>query len=333
MSDPSFRVIAAKTVKSIINDNPEKIHEIVKNTYLSFEHGNAKNPPSYFLGFDGESKTRIIALPATINGSEKIAGIKWIGSNPDNYKKKLPRASAVIILNDYDSKYPLACLEGSFISATRTAYSAVLAAEHMHPTSKSISNIGIVGAGFIAKNIVQAFTTLNWKINCYTVYDKFKNHAEDFKNSFSENENFEVSDDVYELIEKCDLIVFATDGLTPYIYEKKYFVHHPTVLHISLRDLSPEIIEGSDNYVDNVAHVLQANTSVDLTFKKYKNKNFIKGSIAELIESKASISIDKTRIFSPMGMGVLDLAIANYVYNSVKPSECVELDDFFIKGD
>ncbi len=329
MVNPSFRIIAAKAIDKIINDNPNTIYEIIKNTYLSFEKGTAKNPPSYFLGFDGESKTRIIALPATLNDNNKVAGIKWIGSNPDNYKVGLERASAVIILNDYHNKYPLACLEGTVISAVRTAYSAVLAAEYMHPEKKSAANVGIVGAGVIAKNIVKSFGNLKWNIGKYTLCDKSSVNSYNFKNSFSHNYNFEINNNITHLIKTCDLIVFTTNALTPYINEKECFSHNPTVLHISLRDLSPEILYNSCNYVDSIEHVLQANTSVDLTFKKYNNTRFIKGTLAQLIKKNSSISTTKPRIFSPMGMGVLDLAIANHVYNTVQSDEYIEVEDFF----
>src|SRR6266851_1386641 len=45
----------------------------------------------------------------------------------------LARASAVLILNDATTGYPLACIEASLIRATRTATSAALAAEHIFP--------------------------------------------------------------------------------------------------------------------------------------------------------------------------------------------------------
>ena len=45
-----------------------------------------------------------------------MAGIKWIGSGPMNYKKGLPRASVTVILNDPDTKLPVAVVDGTKIS-------------------------------------------------------------------------------------------------------------------------------------------------------------------------------------------------------------------------
>lgn len=52
----------------------------------------------YTLGETPEDENiygRINAMPSYIAGEFDMAGIKWIGSGPQNYKQGLPRASPV----------------------------------------------------------------------------------------------------------------------------------------------------------------------------------------------------------------------------------------------
>src|SRR6476660_8806094 len=102
---------------------------MVETTYRLHCAGDSVNPPSYFLRFPDRPSSRIIALPASIGGQVRVDGVKWISSFPSNVSVGVPRASAVLILNDHDTGYPFACLESSIVSATRTAASAALAAD------------------------------------------------------------------------------------------------------------------------------------------------------------------------------------------------------------
>ncbi|MDQ4009458.1 MAG: hypothetical protein M3228_01875 [Actinomycetota bacterium] len=81
-----------------------------------------------------------------MKGPKHTAGIKWIASFPDNYERRLPRASAVVILNDMNTGFPFACIEGSAISAARTAASAALAAELLHSRKQATGSRSSVPA-------------------------------------------------------------------------------------------------------------------------------------------------------------------------------------------
>ncbi|WP_369904262.1 hypothetical protein [Amycolatopsis sp. CA-126428] len=67
-----------------------------------------------------------VALPGYLGGSVGKIGVKWIAGFPDDVSAGKPRASAVLLLNDYATGRPVACLEAAGISAARTAASAAL---------------------------------------------------------------------------------------------------------------------------------------------------------------------------------------------------------------
>src|SRR3954454_23606376 len=64
----------------------------------------------------GHIADRIIAMPGYVGGTDEMAGIKWIGSKHDNPSARgIPRASAVIVLNDPETHFPVAIMEGGEI--------------------------------------------------------------------------------------------------------------------------------------------------------------------------------------------------------------------------
>ena len=126
---PPFAVIPGGQVQQALAGRERQVAELVEATYRLHGAGDSVNPPSYFLRFPDRPSDRIIALPASIGGPHRVDGLKWISSFPGNVAAGIPRASAVLILNDHDTGYPFACLESSIISATRTAASAAVAAD------------------------------------------------------------------------------------------------------------------------------------------------------------------------------------------------------------
>ena len=112
-SVPPFSVISGAQVQKALHGQEKQITELVEAAYRWHGAGDSVNPPSYFLRFPDRPSSRIIALPASIGGQVRVDGLKWISSFPENVATGIPRASAVLILNDHDTGYPFACMESS----------------------------------------------------------------------------------------------------------------------------------------------------------------------------------------------------------------------------
>ena len=331
MINNDFLVIKKSIVEDIIKNKMSMVFDLVGKAYLLHGDNQSHNPPSYFLRFPHKSNSRIIALPSYLGEGFNVAGIKWISSFPDNIKKGFQRASAVFILNDAETGYPLACMESSYISAIRTAVSAVLAGELLHKNDIKARKLAIIGTGFIAKTILDIFVERNWDFSEIYLFDKNEQDAIRFKNDESNaGQNIIVETDINNALTKADTVVFATTALEPYLNDPKVFSHSPVVLHVSLRDLSPEVILNGTNFVDDIEHVLNANTSVDLASQKVGNHDFINGTIIDLIKGNTDIGVNKPLIFSPMGMGILDLALASFIYDKARDEGIgISIEDFF----
>lgn len=326
-------IINGKTVFDIIRAHRDECIGIVRDAYLAHADGHSVNPDSYFLRFPKKPDCRIIALPAYLGDGFDVAGLKWIASYPGNTQRGFPRASAVLVLNNYETGYPFAILESSIISASRTAASAILAGFWLNGQSRRAQSLGIVGTGFIARYVYDFLMDTGWEIEDVRLFDKSPAESEKFRSTVCRPEQHRtvtVASDVTQLLRASELIVFTTVASAPHIANVALFEHNPVVLHISLRDLAPEILLKSQNVVDDVEHVMKANTSPHLAEQLTGNRSFVTGTLAEIMLGQRSVNRRRPIIFSPFGMGILDLAVGKWVYDqAVAASRDQRLSDFF----
>lgn len=334
MSDaPTFAVISGAQVHQAINGKEAQVTRMIEAAYRLHGEGATVNPDSYFLRFPDRPSSRIIALPASVKGDVNVHGIKWISSFPENVSAGIPRASAVLILNDTETGYPFACLESSIISAARTAASAALAAvELSERRGARPTRVGFIGVGLIARYIHTYLAGNGFKFEELGIFDLSAEHAEGFKDYLERTEPGQVTvhGTAEDLIRSSDLIVFATVAGEPHVTDPAWFEHNPLVLHISLRDLSPEIILSSYNVVDDVEHCMKAGTSPHLAEQQVGHRDFVAGTLYDVLTGATTPPADQPVIFSPFGLGVLDLAVAKYVYDLVTESgDLLTVPDFF----
>ena len=326
-------IINGRTVFDIVRAHRSECIQIVREAYLAHADGRCVNPDSYFLRFPDKPDCRIIALPAYLGNGFDVAGLKWIASYPANIQRGFPRASAVLVLNSYDTGYPFAILESSIISAARTAASAALAAYWLNGLSRRARSLGIVGTGFIARYVYDFLVDTGWEIEDVRLYDTSPAESEKFRSTTCRLERHRavtVAPDVEQLVRACDLIVFATVAATPHIADPALFAHNPLVLHISLRDLAAQILLASQNVVDDVEHVMKANTSPHLAEQQTGNRDFVTGTLADIMLERRSVNRSRPIIFSPFGMGILDVAVGKWVYEqAVASGQELRLSDFF----
>ncbi|NDU73686.1 2,3-diaminopropionate biosynthesis protein SbnB [Actinomadura sp. DSM 109109] len=320
---PTFAVVSGAQVHEAVAGREAEVVRTVEAAYRLHGEGLTVNPDSYFLRFPDRPSDRIIALPASVRGGVGVHGIKWISSFPGNVANGIPRASAVLVLNDAETGYPFACLESSIISAARTAASAALAAaalaDRRGPRPR---RVGFVGTGLIARYVHTYLAAGGFAFDEIGVHDLSREHAEGFRGYLERAGKGEITihDSAGALIRASDLVVFATVAGEPHVTDPSWFAHHPLVLHVSLRDLSPEIILSSWNVVDDVEHCMKANTSPHLAEQRVGHRDFVAGTLYDVLTGAAVPPADRPVVFSPFGLGVLDLAVAKFVYDRVASS-------------
>ncbi|WAP56739.1 2,3-diaminopropionate biosynthesis protein SbnB [Streptomyces sp. S465] len=328
---PPFAVISGAQVDHVLSGNEKQVLKLVEEVYRLHGAQQTVNPPSYFLRFPDRPSSRIIALPASVGGERATDGLKWISSFPDNVAAGIPRASAVLILNDHDTGYPFACLESSIISASRTAASAALAADKLSRGERP-RRVGFIGTGLIARYIHTYLVASGWDFDEVGIFDLSAQHAQGFAGYLGSRADAApavVHAGARELIEASDLVILATVAGTPHIHDPAWFAHNPLVLNVSLRDLAPEILLAATNVVDDVEHCLKADTSPHLAEQLTGNRDFIAGTLYDVLEGRVELPADRPLVFSPFGLGVLDIALGRYIHDQLRAEGALSVVDGF----
>lgn len=313
MSNRDVLILRGDEIQAALEGREQEIIAVVEAAYKAHGSGDSSLPNSLFLRFPNNERNRIIALPAYLGQEFQVAGMKWVSSFPGNLDKGLNRASAVIVMNSAETGRAEVIMEGSLISAKRTAASAALAARCIH-TRSAPETVGFLGCGPINFEVARFLSIVFTKIARVLVFDVDASRARHFKENCAElaaTWNVSVVTESRQVFDSANLVSLATTAVHPHIFDLSMCPPGSTVLHVSLRDLSPEVILSADNVVDDKDHVCRAQTSVHLAEQMTGNRDFIRCTLADIANGNASPkeNPDAVTIFSPFGLGVLDLAV------------------------
>lgn len=318
-------VVPAAVVSSILGELGKEGARIVETVYRQAARGELVNPDSLFLRPDPSDRRRAIALPAYVAGETPAMGLKWISSFPENLERGLPRASALITLNDVATGFPRAVLEGARISAFRTALSATVGARALRGGDLAIRRMAVVGTGYIADATVQAMAEQGWRCGSVAVHDLDEERARSFAASHTHGitDTVTIQRTLRATLQDADLVLFATTAVEPYVGEADWFCPGAVVLHMSLRDLKPAAMSGAEHIVDEISHALREKTSLALALDEGIVQRADITNIGDHLDGRIHRKPDKTAVYAPFGLGSLDIAVAALVLQHALGNEGV----------
>ena len=90
------------------------------------------------------------------------------------------------------------------------------------------------------------------------------------------------------------------------------------------------VILASQNIVDDIEHCVKAGTSPHLAETATGNRDFIAGTLVDVLEGRVEPDPSRPRIFSPFGLGVLDIAVGDFIYEEARSTgDSIALSNFF----
>ncbi|MQA62550.1 MAG: 2,3-diaminopropionate biosynthesis protein SbnB [Actinophytocola sp.] len=293
----------------------------LREALISHAEGKTVQPLKPYLRVQGKAghiADRIIAMPAHV-GDPGVSGLKWIGSKHDNPERRgLERASAVIVLNDPATNYPIALLEGGLISAWRTAAVTALAAKHL--ARKDFTDVALIGCGVIGTAQVTALLQQFGHVRTVHLFDERPDAARTLADRISvahEGVTVTVAESAEAAVRAGDVVVPCTVTDRPYI-PFDWLKTGAFLANVSIMDVHKDVFTSADKVI--VDDWEQSNRE-----KKIINQLVLEGKFsreqlhAELGEVLAGSRPGRERddeiiVLNPMGMAVEDIACAAEVY-------------------
>ena len=267
---------------------------------------------------------RINSMPGFLGGEYQMAGIKWIGSNPQNVAKGFPRASALTILNDPDNKLPLCILDGTSISAARTGASGGVGIKYL--AKKDAKSLVLVGAGAQSRTQLEAALLTRPSLQEFYVADIVLDRAQAFAAEMNKKHSIQMTavamDALKPCCQKADIIITATVATDP-ILDADWL--SPGVLYIQIGGYEATydaVLKADKRVCDEWVHVLHRNATT-IAYMHHDGVIDDSGIYADLGEicngKKPGRETDEEIIYyNPVGMGNEDIAIATRLYRKAK---------------
>ncbi|MCR4429227.1 MAG: ornithine cyclodeaminase family protein [Caldiserica bacterium] len=285
-----------------------------------FTEGKTIMPYKTVLDLDERKRGRINAMPAYIGGEYDIAGIKWIGGFPPNVQKGLPRATALIILNDAWTGFPIALMDSTLISAVRTGAVTGVGAKYL--ARKDSKVVGMIGAGVQARTQLEALIEVLPLLEKVKVFDIRTEASRKYATEMAEKTrlSFEVVESPEEAVVGSDIVVTVTVADEPIVKEKWLKEGSFFAAVGSYREEEDEVVLKADKIVvDGIEHVIHRETPIiaQLVLSGRMSKDRIHGEMGEIILGRKSGRENPSEriFFSPIGMAVDDIVLAKHIYD------------------
>lgn len=296
--------------------------EVMERVLVSEKRGQVLLPDKISQIFDQTSQNRINCMPATLC-DEKVCGVKWVSvfpGNPHNFN--VPNVSGIIILSELEKGFPFAVIDGTFVTALRTACMGAIGSKYL--ARKDSKVIGIIGSGEQAKMHLICIQHVHPEIEVCRVASRNseseKSFVEEMHARFP-NIRFETCDSDYEKASTgADIIVTAVSCQAP-LLKARTIKKGAFYCHVAGWEDEFEVPLMADKIVcdkwDCVKHRTQ---TISQLYKQGRLKDSdIYADIADLIDGSlpGRETDDEFNYFNSVGLAFVDVAVAYSFYKKV----------------
>lgn len=309
----NIRMLSKSQVDQLIT--PEDVMQAVEQTFRDIGNGTVFHPVHAPIWMDETRANMFLASPAYLKESHAV-GVKWVNLF-SNQQPGLPSSYGnLLVLSNSENAQPYAIMEASTITTMRTAGGhGTVSAKYLARKDSSI--LAVIGCGEEARAGIRSYLKAFPELKQINLYSRRQSSMDRMVRLFGEQIPIVCHSSAQAAVEAADIVLMTTTATTPVVMfdwlKKGAFVSGM----YSFNDLDPACSTQADKWylgeriVDthNIIHfppMLKYHLSEDDVF----------GDLGEVVTGKCPSreNDDEIIVFTHMGMGALDVAVGNIVY-------------------
>jgi len=309
-------VLSERDVSALIDI--EELIQALEQAHIQFSTGKAVMPVRQVVPLP-EIKGRITSMPAYLS-EDKALGMKVVTYFQDNPSRGLPSILATISLYSAETGKLVAIMDGTYMTAIRTACASAMATRILANPETPV--MGILGAGVQARAHIRALC----KVRHFT---KIRVHSPSGQSARKIKE--ELEDEVgvriepvataEEAVREVDLVVTVTtakepilkvDWLKPGVHINAVGSHRP-----DMRELDAATVKRAKVVVDSRTAIMAECGDILLAIKEGAiTQDHIHGEIGEILAGKKAgrTSPGEITLCKSVGIAIQDVAAAQMVF-------------------
>lgn len=304
----------------------------VHKAFKAYGLGQVEMPPKNYLYF---KKGDLRTMPAYISGQGfNIAGTKSVNVHTENNKYGLPTVMAVIILTDPKNGFPLAVMDGTYITNMRTGAAGALSVKLLCRTNAKVA--GFVGCGVQAHTqlacIMEIRKLKKIKVWQYPPEDDLARKFCKWAKKTYQLETVLLSD-IDKVTTDVDILATTTSSREPLVHKISPGTHINAIGADAKgkQEIDPKILRESRLVIDDwnqAPHSGEINVPLK---KRQLSKKHIYGTLGEIAigKKKGRKSEEEITLFDSTGLAIQDVACAFTVYTMLKDKKGAKNIEFF----
>ena len=195
-------VLSEKQVESLIDIN--ELISTLEKAHIQYSTGKAVMPVRLVVPLP-QIQGRITSMPGFLN-EDKALGMKVVTYFQDNPERNLPAILGTIMLFSADTGKLIAVMDGSYVTAIRTACASAMATKKLANGETPV--LGVLGAGVQARAHILALTHVR-KIERIKIYSPSGASAAGIKQDLEQDTKIaiEVATNAETAVRGADLLV------------------------------------------------------------------------------------------------------------------------------